>query len=143
MSTLTGANASFTLSIPGVFTIPQPLQGFATDDSFATASIKRAEVLIGVDGIASGGFVNVLVPQTITLQSDSISCDLFDQWDAAQQALGDVVNASGTIILPSLGKKWDLVNGFLTDFKPIGDVKRLIGPRTFGLTWEGLTVAPQ
>jgi hypothetical protein len=143
MSTLTGANANFTLGIPGVFTIPQALQGFATDDAFATQSIKRAEVLMGVDGVLSGGFVYVAVVQTIALQADSPSCALFDQWDAAQQTLGDVVNASGTIILPSLSTKWNMVKGFLTDFKPMGDVKKLIGFRTFGITWEGLTVAPQ
>lgn len=142
MSTLTGANAIFMLSIPGVYSTPQQLQGFASDDSFATQSIKRAEVLMGVDGVLSGGFIFVVIPQTIDLQGDSASNDIFDQWDAANQAQIDSLTANGVVLLPGIGRKWTLTKGFLTDFEPIPAVKRLVQPRKFGITWGSMVVAP-
>ena len=142
MATLTGANAVLTLSIPGVYSSPQQIPGFASDDSFATQSIKRAEVLMGVDGVLSGGFVFVTIPQTIDLQADSPSNDIFDQWDAANQAAVDSLIANGVVLLPGIGKKWTLTKGFLTDFEPIPGVKKLVQPRKYGITWGTLVVAP-
>ena len=142
MATITGASANFTLSIPGVFSIPQKLQGFATDDSFATQSIKRAEVQMGVDFILSGGLVAVAIPQEVSLQADSASNDIFDQWDAAEQAFGDAIAGNGVISLPSIGKMWTLTKGYLTDFMPTPPVKRLLQPRKFIITWESMVVQP-
>ena len=76
MATITGANAVFTLAIAGVFSTPQQVQGFASDDSFAVQAIRRAEVLMGVDGVLSGGKVFMPIPQSVMLQADSISADL-------------------------------------------------------------------
>ena len=53
--TITGASAVIMLSVPGLFSTPQQLQGFATDDIFDTAAIASAETLMGVDGNLSGG----------------------------------------------------------------------------------------
>lgn len=142
MGSITGANAIFTLGIPGVFSTPQPLQGYAPDEAFLTQAIKRAEVAMGVDGLLSGGFVNVAIPQSITLQADSPSNDIFDQWDGAQQSDGETITAIGIIILPSISRKWSLSKGFLTTFSPMPAVKKLLQPRTYEITWEALSIAP-
>jgi hypothetical protein len=139
--TLEGSSAIFTLAINGVYTAPQQIQGFATDDAFATTAIKRAEVLMGVDQVLSGGFVAVPIEQNIFLQADSASNDLFDQWDAVNQQ-GVTMTAQGIIILPGIQRKWTLTKGFLTTFMPTPAVKKLLQRREFGVTWESLQVSP-
>lgn len=139
---LTGANSVITLALPGIFNVPQQLQGFAADDVFTTEMVRRIEVLMGVDGFLSGGFVNVEVKQTFALQGDSPSNDFFDEWDAQQQALGDVFTADGTELLRSVGKAWSLTRGFLTGYTPVPEVKKLIQPRKHEITWNFVRPAP-
>ena len=139
--TLEGATAVFTLSINGVYSAPQQIQGFATDDAFATQAIKRAEVLMGVDQVLSGGFVAVPIQQDIFLQADSPSNAIFDQWDAVNQG-GVTMTATGLIVLPGISSKWTLTKGFLTDFTPTPAVKKLLQRRQFGITWNFLQVSP-
>ena len=138
---ITSANATFLLGIADVFPVPQQLTQFAADDLFDTEAIDSAEVRMGVDGSLTAGFVFVPVKQTITLQADSPSCALFDAWWAAQQVAKDVFSAFGIVILPGLGTKWALTNGFLTSYKPIPDAKKLLEPRKFGITWEKVLAA--
>ncbi len=141
---LTGANAVLMLSVPGLFDTPQQLQGFATDDIFDVEQVKRIETLMGVDGILSGGFVFNEKPMTITLQADSPSNFIFEQWDAAEQPpYGDVLSASMTVVLTGLSTKWSCINGFWTDAPPGGlaAIKKLVQPRKYTLRWE--QVVPQ
>ncbi len=142
MSSLTGATAAYALSVPGVFNTPQFLQGFATDDVFSTPGIKSVETLMGVDGKMSAGFVYVEITQSISIQSDSDSAVLFDDWYAAQQAAQDVYFADATIILRALGQKWAMTRGVLSNYMPIPDVKKLIQPRKFEITWNFVEAAP-
>lgn len=140
--TITGANAVYLLAITDVFPTPQQLQQFAADDVFSTDPLGSAEVIMGVDRRLSGGFVAVPVKQSISLMADSDSMDVFDQWWAAMQAEGDTFIANGVVLLPSLGQKWTLTKGFLTDYMPIPDTKKLVQARKFGITWESVSQAP-
>lgn len=141
MATLTGANSIIMLGIPLLFPIPQQLQGFATDDVFNTDAIESAETLMGVDGNLSGGYVNVPVKQNYILQGDSKSNAFFDNWFEANKTAQDSYTASGTIVLTSIGKKYNMVRGFLTNYTPIPAVKKLIQPRTHTITWESSSPA--
>lgn len=152
MGTITGANAVYALAIappafaPQVsatlFAAPVQLLGFATDDSFATEPLASVETLMGVDGILSSGFVFVPVRQTITLQADSPSNDLFDLWWNAMQTTKDVFLAQGIITLTTIQKKYALTNGSLTTYQPLADVRKLLQPRRFGITWQTIQPAP-
>lgn len=152
MGTITGANAVYTLSIappafsPQVsgtlFATPVQLQGFAADDAFATEPLASVETLMGVDGILSAGFVFVPVRQTISMQADSISNDLFDLWWNAMQTTRDVFLAQGVITLTTIQKKYALTNGSLTTYHPLADVKKLLQPRRYGITWQTVSAAP-
>lgn len=141
MSSLTGANAVIMLSVPLVFPVPQQLQGFAADDVFDTDTIESAEVLMGVDGKMSAGFVFVPVKQNYTLQADSQAMFFFQQWWAAQQQAKDVFFASGLILLTTLNSKWTMTKGALTSYKPLPDAKKLLQPRKFTITWESSSPA--
>lgn len=152
MGTITGANAIYALSIappafaPQVsatlFAAPVQLQGFAADDAFATEPLASVEVLMGVDGILSSGFVYVPVRQTITLQGDSISNQIFDLWWNAMQTTKDVYLAQGIITLTTIQTKYALNNGSLTTYQPLSDVRKLLQPRRFGITWQSIQPAP-
>ena len=80
MASITSANAIIMLTIPDLFPAPQQLQGFAADDVYGVNDLKSAEVLMGVDGKLSGGFVFVPIEWSISFQADSPSLDIFDQW---------------------------------------------------------------
>lgn len=142
MASLTAANAVIVLAAPPIISVPFQLQGFSADDVFDTASIESAEAVMGVDGVLSGGFVYVAIKQGFTLQADSASNSFFDNWFLGQKALQDTVIGSGTISLPSLGIKYDLVRGFLTGYKPSPDAKKILQPRKFEITWQSATPSP-
>lgn len=142
MTSLTAANAVITLTIPGVFNSPQQLQQFAADDATDTDTITTAQVQMGVDGFLSGGFVYVEVKQGYTLQGDSPSNFIFDQWAAAQQAAQDTFVANGVLLLKSLGTKWTWTRGFLTQYKPAPDVKKILQPRKYEITWQRMAPQP-
>lgn len=139
---ITGANAVFMLTIPDLYDTPQQLQGFAADDVFSTDALQSAETLMGVDGHLAGGFVFVEIKQTIALQADSPSNDVFDNWHQAQQGAQEVFIANGMVILSNLGRKWTMTRGFLTTYPPLPNAKKILQPRSFGVTWQSVRPAP-
>lgn len=142
MGSITAASAVVMISIPPLFPIPQPLQGFAADDVYSIPQIKSVETMMGVDGVLSGGFVFVPIPQEIVLQADSASNDVFDTWWTQMQAAEDVYPCQGLIVLKSIGTKYVQTNGFLTGYKPAPDAKKLLQPRRYEITWESIVPAP-
>ena len=141
MPSLTAANAIITLTVPGVFNQPQQLKEFSVDDVAGADTLTVAETLMGVDGHLSGGYVYNAVKYRYTLQADSPSNFFFDQWKLAQDSNEDTFPASGNLILKSVGTKWAWRRGFLTSWKPAPDIKKILQPRVFEVTWE--RVAPQ
>lgn len=140
--TLTAANSVYMLSVVGLFITPQRLQGYAADAAFDTDSVESAETALGVDGILSAGWVPVAQTQTITLQADSGSNDMFDQWVQAQKAAKEVFRCNASISLPGTGRKYACVNGVLTGHMIVPGVKKILQPRTFRITWEDISPAP-
>ena len=142
MKTLTSANSVFAIAITGLYPSPQVLKGYTTDDAFSTEAVESAETMQGLDGRLSGGFIFNPVKQTITLQSDSDSLDVFNNWALAMQASREVLIASASIYLPAINKKYVLNRGFLTSHTPIPDVKKLLQPVKYQITWENVVGVP-
>lgn len=142
MGNITAANAVLTLSIPPLFPVPQQLQQFDVDDVYDVPQIKSVEVKMGVDGVLSGGFVYVQIPQRIVLQANSPSNAVFDTWWTQMQAAQDVYVASGIIRLPSIMTKFQMLVGFLTGYKPAPAAKKLLQPRDYEVTWQSISPAP-
>jgi hypothetical protein len=140
---ITSADAVITLSIVGLFNdVPQQIQGFATDDVFDVDQIKSVELMMGVDGNLSGGFVYQEVPMSVSLQADSDSNDIFDAWWNQMQSARKPYKAEGRILLPSLGFKFVAHKGFLTGYKPAPPGKRVLQPRTYQITWARVVPQP-
>jgi hypothetical protein len=141
MATITAANSEFVLRIPGVFSVDQPLEGYATDDAFDNEDVVPTEAKLGVDAIMSAGYTPYLFKQMIHLQADSDAIFVFDQWRQAMDTVREVFFASGTIILPAVGKIVTLTKGTLTRAKPLPDVKELLEAQTYEITWQSVSVA--
>lgn len=145
MATITSANAklSFTVRGPaGIVVGPFTVQGYASDDAFATEVVDSAEAVMGVDGRMSVGFTPFITRQTITLQADSPSIALFEAWLGAQQVLKDVLIADGALSYPGLQKAYALVRGALTRLTPMPQAKRVLQPVTYEIAWETVQPAP-
>jgi hypothetical protein len=140
--TITSANAIFMLAVTGVFDTPVQLQGFSADDVFDTEAVEPAEIMQGVDGVMSAGFIYVPIKQGITLQADSDSNDLFEEWYRQQQAAVDIFFAQGTVRQPAIGKAYTMTKGVLSTYPSMADAKKVLQPRKFGITWERIEPAP-
>lgn len=141
-NTLTAANAIYLLSVDNLYTTPQQLQGFAADAVFSTESVTPVETLMGVDGKLSGGWVAQPKMQTITLQADSLSNDIFDNWYNAQEQARETFIAGGMITVPSLSRTFTCLVGFLTGFVPVVNTQRILQPRIYRITWQSIIGAP-
>lgn len=139
---ITGANVVLTLSQPILFPVPQQIQGFASDDVYNIDSIKSVELLMGVDGILSAGFVYTEVPMNIMLQADSESNDFFDTIWSQSQLAQDAYPLFGLAIIPGIGQKFVMTNGYLTQYPPSPAVKKILQPRTFQITWARVSPMP-
>lgn len=137
--TLTSANSVILLTIPGLLPVPTQLQGFAADDIFDTENVDSAEVVMGLDGRLSGGFVPMPIKQNITIQADSDSVRVFENWYAAQQSARELYYANGLVSIPSVQRKYTARRGILSSHSPAPSAKRILQPRRFTITWESWT----
>ena len=138
-STITSANSVFTLVVAGLFPAPVQLKGYASDKAFTTEAVDLAEVQMGVDGRMTAGFVPNPVKQTITLQADSPSKDIFTAVIQAMKTAREVFYISGSISLPSTGESFTLTRGILTNAKQIPDAQKVLQPMDFVITWESVS----
>ena len=142
MATITGANAVLTLSVQDLFPSGVTIQGFSTDDAFRSEAITQAEILMGVDGILSAGFVFNPYKMTIALQADSPSVGIFEEIRLNQEASVDLFRIDGTIFLPGISTQYALTNGYMTSSFPFSDVKKVLQPRTVEITFQSITSEP-
>ena len=142
MASITSANSIFMLSIAGLYPVPQKLQGYAADDVFSTEAINQAEIVMGVDGNMSAGFVHVARAMTVHVMPDQGSDIIFDTWMSAQEAAQELYFANGIVSLPSIGASWVLTKGVLTNIQPIPGVKKTLQPRPFTITWQSIMRVP-
>ena len=142
MATLTGASAIITIVIPQLFPTPVQLQGFAADDVYDMDSIEVAETLMGVDGRLSGGFVWKEIKQNFSLQADSASNALFENWYAAQVTGLDAFTAEGRTNIRATGQTYISTRGFLTTYTPAPSVGKLLKPRKYSVTWQNIQSVP-
>ena len=133
--TLTNANSVLTLAVGDLDIGPVQLQGFGTNDMFDTTAIKSAEVMVGVDGVKSQGYIAFLVPFKFTLQADSLSIDIMDAIQEAQEAAQETYELSMSLSAPGLGKLWTFINGTITEFKKTPKGEKLMQAQSYEITF--------
>lgn len=142
MATITAANAVFQLGVPGVFNTPQQLQGFATDDAFTNGAQELAEIIMGVDGILSAGWVPAPFEQTIHLQADSPSIITFETWQAAERAIQEKLPAFALVKLSSVQRQYSMPVGYLKTQAPMPSARKVLQPRDFVIVWGVAAPSP-
>jgi hypothetical protein len=133
--TITSANAVYMLSLPAVFPVAQQLEGFGVDEAFDTEPADTAEVRLGVDGLGVAGWIPRLTEQNITLLAASSSFLIFENWVMAQDVIGEIIYASAIVLIPSIARKYSFVQGALTRFPALPNVKKVLADRQFRITW--------
>ena len=139
--TITAANSIYLFTIPGVYDQPQQLQGYSTDAAFETAASEAIEAMKGVDGRMSSGFVPFMTEQTINLQADSVSNQIFEDWWNAQKQAREVFPCSALITLPSLKRKYTCTNGVLRSYTSIPGSRKTLQPRPAVILWDNIDPA--
>ncbi len=139
--TLTAANSIYMLTCPGIYDTPVQLQGYATDAAFETAAAEAVEVMKGVDGKMSSGFTPFMTEQTVNLQADSASNLVFENIWNTQKTAREVYPVSALISLPSLGRKYTLINGALRTYSSIPGSRKVLQPRAAIIMWDDISVA--
>lgn len=152
MGTITSANSSLVLTprlagilsglLPALAGAGFAIQGYASDDAFATDTVDSAEARKGVDGRASFGYLPRLTKQTITLSPDSLSIKAFEALVSAQDAVQEVILLDGILTLKSIGTSYALIQGALTRITPIPPAKKVLEPVTYEITWDLIQPAP-
>lgn len=142
LKTITVANSVFMLLIDTVYMTPVQIQGFAADAAFTSDANQIGDTVMGVDAHLSVGYVPSPYVQTITLMPDSPSFEIFQNWAMAERRIREALIASATIILPSIGQKYELTTGLLTNYKPLPDAQRLLAETQFQIVWERIDVSP-
>jgi hypothetical protein len=141
MGDLTAANVSFVITVPLLLPAPTTLSGFAADDIFDVDDVDATDVVMGVDGILSGGMIFAPKPMNIALQADStVSIAFFDAWYQGQEANYAAYPAQAVITFTGINTSYLLTTGFLSRYKPMPDAKKMLQPRKFRVTWQ--TIIP-
>jgi hypothetical protein len=136
VASITSANSILMLGVAGLYTIPQQLQGFDTDDMYSMEAVETKEVKMGADGKMSAGYIPQIKVMSVTLQGDSPSNTFFEAWYAAEEAAQDTFFAFGTVVQPSISKSYPLIKGVLSNYTPLSDAKKVLQPRKFQIKWE-------
>lgn len=144
---ITSANSKLTLTVRNIagsiIVGPFTVEGYAQDSAFLTETVDSAEALMGVDGKMAVGFLPRITKFAVNLMANSPSVLLFEAWDSAQKALGDILVADGFVAAPSLGKAYALVKGAMTKLTPIPAARKSYSePMVYELSWESVTPAP-
>ncbi len=142
MASITSANAIITLTIPGLYAIPQQLQGFSAENIYEMASLEVVQTAMGVDGLLSGGFVNNPVEQTFDLQADSPSNTIFETWASSQRQAKDIYIANGETRLPSINRAYVSTKGYLISLPPAPSAARILQARRYVIRWERVVSTP-
>jgi hypothetical protein len=135
---ITSANASFVLTIPGVYNSGVLLKGFAVDDMFDADPQALTKSSVGADSNSILDYVYARSKIRISFQANSDSIPVFYNWKAAQDAGvpavpggrpavpgPDAIAASAKIVCPSLGLDVDLTNISLTSIPLIPPHKKV------------------
>ena len=140
--TITSIDSVYMLSVAGLYDTPIQLQGYMADRAFETDAADIAELVMGVDGVLSAGYVPYLLRQTVSIMPDSPSSEIFETWIETERNNQVKLIAQGLIVLPSTGRQYTMTDGYLTSITAIPSANRVLQGRPFTITWNSISAAP-
>ena len=137
--TITSANASLFITVPGLYDSPVKIENYSTDAMVSAAQVNPVVAEMGVDGHLSVGYTPTPKEITITLAADSKSRPVFDDWQAYQDAAREVYVCSAQFIVPGIGKTFTGLRGALTAAQPMPNAAKTLQAPAYNLTFESWT----
>lgn len=123
--TLTAANAIVAVDVPGLFQVPQVIDGFEIDDNFTSGAINIAETTLTLDGELEGGFVYSTVPFRLNLLPTSNSKKFFVDYLQASRTNQDIFRANFSVTMIGEKTQYTLTNGIYISGQVIPDVAKI------------------
>lgn len=137
--TITSANASLFITVPGLYDSPVKIENYSTDAMVSAAQVNPVVAEMGVDGHLSVGYTPTPKEITITLAADSKSRPVFDDWQAYQDAAREVYVCSAQFIVPGIGKTFTGLRGALTAAQPMPNAAKTLQAPAYNITFESWT----
>ena len=134
--TITAANSTFYLTVPGLYNTPVKVEGYSTDTMVGAEAISPVVAEMGVDGHLSFGWVPTSKAVTVTLAADSPSRQTMDDWVTYQDAKGEVMVCSAEFSLPGIGRKYIGTRGAITSAPPMPGANKTLQPTAYTITFE-------
>jgi hypothetical protein len=139
---ITSANSTLLIGINGLFTVPQQIAGFSSDDAYSMSAVDNKELMIGVDGVLSAGWIPAIKVLEITLQADSPSNTMFESWYQTEELARTPYFGFGIIHQPSINRSYALTNGVLKNYTPLAQAQKVLRPRKFEIHFQTVLGAP-
>jgi hypothetical protein len=131
---ITSANASIQITIPGVYSSGVLLEQFSTDDIIDPEAQVLTESRVGADGDVVAGYVFNLNEFRMSFQANSASIPVFYGWKAAQDGIRDVIAATMKVIAPSLGLDTDLSDVYCKSLPFLPPLHKVAEPLSVSMT---------
>jgi hypothetical protein len=132
-TSITSANTSINLTIPGLYSSGVVLENFDVNDILDSEPQTLTEGRVGADGFLAAGYVFNLNKFRIAFQANSASIPVFYQWKAAQDAVREVIAGSMKIINDALGLDVNLDEVYCESLAMLPPLKKVAEPLTVSM----------
>lgn len=139
--TITSANSTFFLTVPGLYDSPVKIEGYSTDAMVSGEAVSPVVAEMGVDGHLSFGWTPAPRALTITLAADSPSRQIMDDWVTYQDAKHEVMVCNAEFALPGIGRKYIGLRGGITSAPPMPGANKTLQSSAYTITFEKWTPA--
>ena len=136
MKTITAATATVFLTVDGLFSSAQQIQGFGPDSAIEVDDIAPGVAEMGVDGKLSVGWVPTPKIVKLNLAADSESRNLIEDWLQAQDQQHEVMPCNLVVNIPGVGRTYTYTKGIVTGGKAQPNVGKTLGPGVTTITFE-------
>lgn len=136
LKTITAATATVFLTVDGLFSSAQQIQGFGPDSMIEVDDVAPGVAEMGVDGSLSVGWVPTPKVVKLTLAADSPSRDLIEDWIQAQDQQREVMPGNLVVNMPAIGRTYSYTKGVITGGRTQPNAGKTLTASTTTITFE-------
>jgi len=127
---ISSANSALRCVVPNLYPQGFEIDDFSADEMFNTDVVSNAEVVMGADGILHAGQIFNLVPFSINIMPSSQAGFYIEDWFNYETSTGVKLPCNLVLVLDSIGRKYNYVDGVLMSFPLAPPAGRILQPRT-------------
>ena len=135
---ISSANAALTCIVPNFYPQGFEVDDYAANDMFNTDGITNAELVMGADGKLHAGQIFNLFPFSITLSPTSAAGFKIEDWFTYELTTGAKMECNMVLILASIKRKYNLIDGVLVSFSQLPSGARILQPRTASFAFRSI-----